>query len=687
MSAGADSDLRPDPNPRASDESAPSAPVCSCRLASLGRGKLALAAGLAVAAGFLLLGWLLLFPRADKPPHENPGGASTDPRLTYAGPYQNIHPDVKYVGTQECVDCHKKEARVYFQHPMYRALIPIKELASQQPYDGDHHNPFPAFGSDLFVKRQGDRVWHQQTRKDDSGKPIYQTEIEVHYAIGSGLHGHSYLTNLDGYMFQTPISWFSMKKNIWDKSPGFQGFVLRPVRGECLFCHANRAHPMEGYGNRFQEPIFLGHGIGCERCHGPGEKHLKSPGEFQPIPGRPGSKADFTIVNPGKLDWERREAVCQQCHLEGEMRILPRGRDLYDFRPGLPLDPFFSVFVHASESGEDKKAVNHVEQMYLSVCFQKSQGPPAGPVGKYGKLGCISCHNPHEHIGPDRRVSYFRDRCLQCHRDEGVAAAEAATHVPCSEPMPGRLKENGNSCIDCHMRPYLTSDIAHAASTDHRIVRRAAAAVDPAHSGHQGMPLAVFQRGKVDRKKDKGLFRDLVLARATMGMFYDPHITGRMMNEALLDFPDDAELWEKKGLTLMMLKRHSEALAAFETALDKAPKREMTRYLSGRMAYYLNKENAVDYYREVVEMNPWMANYRADLTKLLIAKEKWAEARPHAQAWLRLDPGHVDARVTWMKMLLWEGKQAEARAEMERLEALHPPNLGDIKAWFNKQVQ
>ena len=40
--------------------------------------------------------------------------------------------------------------------------------------------------------------------------------------------------------------------------------------------------------------------------------------------------ADYTIVNPGRLGWPLREAVCQQCHLGGAARVVRRGRKRAD---------------------------------------------------------------------------------------------------------------------------------------------------------------------------------------------------------------------------------------------------------------------------------------------------------------------------------------------------------------------
>ena len=134
---------------------------------------------------------------------------------------------------------------------MGRSLASIAELAPCQPYDARHNNPFEAFGARFRVDRQGDRVWHRQSRLDVSGRPVYRAGYPVHYVIGSGRNGFSYLTEHDGYLFQTPISWYSQKEH-WDVSPGFDADRLtgRPVSGDCLFCHANRAHSLDSYQNR-----------------------------------------------------------------------------------------------------------------------------------------------------------------------------------------------------------------------------------------------------------------------------------------------------------------------------------------------------------------------------------------------------------------------------------------------------
>ena len=282
-----------------------------------------------------------------------------------------------------------------------------------------------------------------------TGKSICESESTVQFVIGAGVRGRSYLINREGYLYQSPISWYT-ERQAWDLSPHLGGTVqqlYRPVTVQCLFCHCNSVEPEEDAGNKYRAPIIRGYAIGCERCHGPGELHVEArQAERETMAG-----PDYTIVNPRHLPPALRESVCQQCHLQG-VRVRRREKQVFDYRPGLPLQRFFSVFMPAGQSKRGLQFAGQVEQMYSSRCFLASNG----------RLGCISCHDPHQKPTLDQRVDFYRSRCLACHDESN-----------CQVSLSDRKnKAGGDSCIDCHMQRIANTNIAHMASTDHRILRK-----------------------------------------------------------------------------------------------------------------------------------------------------------------------------------------------------------------------
>ena len=89
-------------------------------------------------------------------------------------------------------------------------------------------------GRRFWIAHQDGRVYHRHTSTpgaEDEGS------LEVHYAIGSGTRGQSYLVEKAGRLDQSPVSWFA-QANAWDLSPGFAPIFPseRVIMPACLFC-------------------------------------------------------------------------------------------------------------------------------------------------------------------------------------------------------------------------------------------------------------------------------------------------------------------------------------------------------------------------------------------------------------------------------------------------------------------
>jgi Flp pilus assembly protein TadD len=589
---------------------------------------------------------------------------SLDPRVAYEGPFRNIHPGVSTVGNAKCAVCHPEIAKQYANHPMGMSILPISsqtvgDLTAQGKVS------FAALGSQFKLEHAGDRLWYTEKRKAQDGEVLFEIRGEINYIIGSGTKGHSFLSVNDGFARQTAVSWFN-QKHIWDESPGFPPdlHIGRPVQVECLYCHANPVVPVKGTLNRYDLPLFHDSpAIGCERCHGPGEEHVKLRESNQSI-----DTPDYSIVNPGHLDPPLREAVCQQCHLAGEARIVRMGRSMNDFRPGLPLDSVMHVLVR-DHRGQDRKAVNHVEQMYQSKCFIKSGG----------SLGCITCHNPHEKASVEKRAERYRNACLKCH--------------DCSSPLETRAKLGApDNCISCHMPQFAASDIVHAATTDHRIARKRELSKSIEASSKTGTHPLLFFPWKQPELRNVSEAADYAIGLIEMAR--EGKVSGvevarealSILERTIAEMPDDYRTWEAKSYALIYSGRKSEGLAAAQKVVSLFP-----NYESGliRAAILENEagqnEQSGKHFRKAIDLNPGNAMYREELANLLTKIGEWQNALTEAEEAVRLDPGRTTARTILAIAYFRAGKKAKANELFRSVELLNPPNLSQLRQRYTAE--
>lgn len=242
-------------------------------------------------------------------------------------------------------------------------------------------------------------------------------------------------------LFQSPVTWYSAKQQ-WGMSPGYDGpdqvSFRRVAKDGCLLCHVGQLTYDADKPFRYR---IVEHAIGCERCHGPGDLHVRRHSGS----GRGVDEIDRTIVNPAHLSRTLSESVCAQCHLQGDIQVVPRGRRENEFRPGLPLHDYRLEFRKVAAE-ENLRIAGHVEQLHDSRCYQKSP-----------TLTCTTCHDPHRKLDPVARLGHYRAICSNCHRESA-----------CGLPVAQRQAANSNDCTDCHM-PHVDTEVKHVALTHHRI--------------------------------------------------------------------------------------------------------------------------------------------------------------------------------------------------------------------------
>ena len=581
-----------------------------------------------------------------------------------------------YVGSAACVECHGEIAEEYESHPMSHSLAEVTEAKVVEDYANATVSP-P--GPRVYeVERRGDQVLHHEKMFDSDGELLYDQEVPVRYAVGSGQRGRSYLIDRGGLLFQSSIGWYSHAEK-WDLSPGYDPrehvrFERRIEEG-CLYCHSGRVAAERRGSNRFLEPPFFEAAIGCERCHGPGEQHVAKQ-TATPTSGEP----DPTIVNPARLSPILRDSVCYQCHLQGESVVPRYGRSHLDFRPGRRLDDVWVVFVadeRVDEQGRTR-AVSQVEQMRSSRCFTESEG----------QLGCISCHDPHSKPSAERRVEHFRKRCISCHEDHGCSLPLAQQEAP---PASG-------SCIACHMPGVKTIDVPHTALTDHRILRRPDE-FPPQSPSYQGpLELTVFDKADErvpphELRRARGLAmtglaghgRDEHLAREVEALLVPDSVVDRSDISAVLEaVGDDEPVLNALGVVYLMQEQFDRASLCWQRILQVNPTNEVALQ---RLMFFFHDRNELElaaaYSDRLLAVNPYHSEFhgrrahmlgqagtRGDPESLKLAIESARKA-------VELDPTNIRAQEWLVNMYQMANKPEEAEKQqqfVERLKkALSPP--------------
>lgn len=332
-----------------------------------------------------------------------------------------------------CARCHAEITNRYLQTP--HAAASGDALAKLIPGVFDQ----AAAGVIYTVAKQDGDAYLSFT---DPRRPEFHGAHRLESYLGSGHLGVTYLYSTDSYLFESPVAYYTHLAH-YDMKPGLahinEGAPAIPIDSACLRCHMSGVSATDpGTLNRYTSgPAFRVGGIACESCHGDSAAHVRSNGKAP-------------VVNPAKLTAERRDSVCINCHLEGDVSVEKNHRSSLDYRPGDSISQYLSYFVY-SGAGANARGVSEVEQFAASRCKRASGD----------SMSCANCHDPHFVPSAEERVAYFRSKCLSCHGTGTQGIAFAAAHHP----------ENPD-CTSCHMPRGTAEDIPHVAWTDHRILAR-----------------------------------------------------------------------------------------------------------------------------------------------------------------------------------------------------------------------
>ena len=624
-----------------------------------------------------------------------------------------------YVDPAVCASCHPSVWENYRRTGMGRSFY--RPTPQNQIEDYSNRNTYYHQPSDTYFQmiRRGDRYFQLRYQVGFDGKRTNELEKEVDYVVGSGNHSRTYLHRTSrNTLIELPLAWYAERGGYWAMNPGYdrpdhQGF-RRVIGYDCLFCH--NAYPEIPSGERGVDPVFsrLPEAIDCQRCHGPGERHVRE--ARSPQAERRAIRA--AIVNPAHLTPERRMEVCLQCHLETTSLPLPNSivrfeRPPFSYRPGEPLGEFALHFDKAR--GDDRfEIAGAAYRLRQSQCFEKSKGA----------LLCTTCHDPH--TAGTATAQRYTEVCRQCHGaalDRLVAGGKHTASI---------------DCTDCHMPKRRTEDVVHVVMTDHYIQRRlptvdllaplaersadaspyrgpvvlyypqalpkfedelylAVAQVRQGSNLAEGIPrlaaalekyqpqqadyylaLANALRDRAEWNRAAPLYEDALrreprnlaalenLAVCLMSLGQRARAVD-VLKRAFDQAPEDAASWQLLGTTYFEQGRTTEAIAAFQNALQRDPELpEAHNSLGAIWVRTRDWQRAEPALREALRLEPRYPEAYANLANLLASTNRFDEARYHFEAALRFKTSNAPVRYDYAVALAREQHLEEAGQQLEQ---------------------
>jgi predicted CXXCH cytochrome family protein len=502
------------------------------------------------------------------------------------------------VGVKTCRGCHPDIYRKYIRTSMSQSSGKVGNGGFRESFE---HASFRASGAEFHVSpsQEGFRLEFSREATGVRGERI------LTWFIGSGRVARSYVSSLDGFLFQAPATYYT-KTAKWDISPGFEQhsfiYLTRAVTSKCLQCHASRLQPVAGTENLFSAPAFLEGGVGCERCHGPGKNHVAKMAAGD-------RKGANEIVNPSKLGPARRDSVCAQCHLTGAARVARAHPPAAAYKPGELLSDYNTYFLWTGGRPAALSASSHYEKLWQSACKK----------GAGDRLWCVSCHDPHSEPEAATRVAFYRARCEKCHESSD-----------CKENTQTRRKAQ-DDCVGCHMPKGQVRETEHAVFTDHSIPRRQPT---PAAQGSERL-LAPFWKATLED-------RDLGLAYASDGL-RDRALP--LLKSAQARDPNDVPVLIQLAQFCDEAGQEDEAMALSERIVRLDPSQVAVAVNLG--TYYMRRgrpEEAMRLWKNALSRSPGLTGARVNLA---VAQFRAGDARA-AEATLRkaleYDPDQETAR-------------------------------------------
>jgi Cytochrome c554 and c-prime len=249
--------------------------------------------------------------------------------------------------------------------------------------------------------------------------------VPLLWAFGQGQAGQTYVFERNGAFYESRVSFYNAlgSLDLTMGAGGSQPKGLDDAAGrrmdaggarDCFACHSTGAVSESRLHLERMAP-----GVGCESCHGPGEKHVAAV--------RAGNPPAAKMPKLSSLGAEEMAELCGGCHRTWSQIAMNGPRGVLNVR----FQPY---------------------RLANSKCYDATDS----------RIRCSACHDAHSPL--ETKIASYDTACSACH-------SATASHTKDGRQDRRRYqtcsvaKEN---CITCHM-PKIELPGAHARFTDHQI--------------------------------------------------------------------------------------------------------------------------------------------------------------------------------------------------------------------------
>jgi predicted CXXCH cytochrome family protein len=313
-----------------------------------------------------------------------------------------------YAGSQACARCHAEA------YESWKASFHARMLAA----------PKEGFLEDAWKKWETDGTGAGPTTGNATGARFQRSDVK--YVVGGGKWKQRYLVaNETSGGLQLMNRQFNRVSGKWEDYGQKNDWNTT-----CATCHTTgyRITAYDPARPLLQRSEWVEPGVGCEACHGPGARHVKSR-----------KKAD--IWNVAYQPVEQQSRLCGYCHVRLENRQWKSAQGSH--REDLPAPKVGDTFLPwqdwtrwypeqvvlpgiQKEDPFDREYAGDLEGMFKvddvsradgvfeeARHHQQYQGFVQSAHFQGGQLSCITCHAPHGARGMLKKVP--ADACRSCH--------------------------------------------------------------------------------------------------------------------------------------------------------------------------------------------------------------------------------------------------------------------------------